>query len=83
VFFLGNDFMPHFPSVNIRTGGVDKMLNAYKATIGGTNENLTDGKKIFWKNVRKLVQNLANSEEEFIKGEAKLRDRREKIICLM
>ena len=52
-FFLGNDFMPHFPSVNIRTGGVDKMLNAYKATIGGTNENLTNGKKIYWKNVRK------------------------------
>jgi 5'-3' exonuclease len=77
-FFLGNDFMPHFPSVNIRTGGVDKMLNAYKATIGGTNENLTDGKKIFWKNVRKLVQKLAESEEEFIRSEAKLRDRREK-----
>ena len=77
-FFLGNDFMPHFPSVNIRTGGVDKMLNAYKATIGSTNEILTDGKKIFWKNVRKLVQNLAESEEEFFKGEAKLRDRREK-----
>jgi len=77
-FFLGNDFMPHFPSVNIRTGGVDKMLNAYKVTIGGTNENLTDGKKIFWKNVRKLVQNLANSEEEFFQKETKLRDRREK-----
>jgi 5'-3' exonuclease len=77
-FFLGNDFMPHFPAVNIRTGGVDKMLNAYKATIGGTPENLTDGKKIIWKNVRKLVQTLANSEEEFIKTEMKGRDRREK-----
>ena len=77
-FFLGNDFMPHFPSVNIRTGGVDKMLNAYKATIGKTNENLTDGKKIFWKNVRRIVENLAESEEEFFKNEAKLRDRREK-----
>jgi len=77
-FFLGNDFMPHFPSVNIRTGGVDKMLNAYKATIGGTNENLTDGKKIYWKNVRKLVEFLASNEEEFIKNEAKLRDRRGK-----
>lgn len=77
-FFLGNDFMPHFPAVNIRTGGVDKMLNAYKATIGGTPENLTDGKKIFWKNVRKLVQFLAENEEEFIKNETKLRDRREK-----
>ena len=77
-FFLGNDFMPHFPSVNIRTGGVDKMLNAYKATIGGTNENLTDGKTIFWKNVRKLVQFLAENEEDFFKTETKLRDRREK-----
>lgn len=77
-FFLGNDFMPHFPSVNIRTGGVDKMLNAYKATLGGTNENLTDGKKIYWNNVRKLVRFLADMEEENFKMEMKLRDRREK-----
>lgn len=77
-FFLGNDFMPHFPAVNIRTGGVEKMMNAYKATIGKTNENLTDGKKIYWKNVRTLVQTLADSEEKFIQSEAKLRDRREK-----
>ena len=78
-FFLGNDFMPHFPAVNIRTGGVDKMLQAYKATIGNTNENLTDGKTIFWKNVRKLVEFLANNELEFLKQEHKKRDRREKI----
>ena len=77
-FFLGNDFMPHFPAINIRTGGVDKMLSAYKATIGCTNENLTDGKKIYWKNVRKLVQYLANLEEEYIKLETKQRDKREK-----
>jgi 5'-3' exoribonuclease 1 len=77
-FFLGNDFMPHFPALNIRTGGIDKMLNAYKDSIGGTNENLTDGKKIYWKNVRKLVQKLADLEEEFIQKEAKLRDRKEK-----
>ena len=78
-FFLGNDFMPHFPALNIRTGGVDKMLGAYKATIGlSANENLTDGKQIFWKNVRKLVAFLANMEEEYFKNEAKLRDKRER-----
>ncbi len=77
-FFLGNDFMPHFPAINIRTGGVDKMLQAYKATIGGTNEVLTDGKTINWKNVRKLVQYLADNELEFIKKEHKIRDRRQK-----
>jgi 5'-3' exoribonuclease 1 len=78
-FFLGNDFMPHFPSVNIRTGGVDKMLNAYKATIGNTNENLTNGKQIYWANVRKLVQHLADLEEEHFKAETRLRDKRERM----
>jgi len=78
-FFLGNDFLPHFPAVNIRTGGVDKMLNAYKATIGSTKEVLTDGKTIYWNNVRKLVQHLANLEEEYFQNEMKLRDKREKI----
>ena len=75
-FFLGNDFMPHFPSVNIRTGGVDKMLNAYKATIG--EENLTNGKQIYWANVRKLVKHLADLEEENFKAESALRDKRER-----
>jgi len=77
-FFLGNDFMPHFPSINIRTGGVDKMLNAYKSVIGNTNENLTDGKKIYWKNVRKLIKFLAENEEIHFQIEMKLRNKKEK-----
>jgi 5'-3' exonuclease len=77
-FFLGNDFMPHFPSVNIRTGGIEKLLNAYKATIGGTNQFLTDGKTIYWKNVLKVIHFLAKNEETNLKQETKKRDRKEK-----
>ena len=77
-FFLGNDFLPHFPAVNIRTGGVDKLLNAYKATIGDTNEYITDGKIINWNNVRKVVQFLADLEEEFIIKEHRSRNSKEK-----
>jgi 5'-3' exonuclease len=56
------------------------MLNAYKAVIGDKNEYLTDGNKIYWKNVRKLVQHLASLEEEYLKNETKLRDKRAKYI---
>ena len=77
-FFLGNDFLPHFPAVNIRTGGVDKLLNAYKATIGDTNEYITDGKIINWNNVRKVVKFLADLEEEFIIKEHRSRNSKEK-----
>jgi 5'-3' exonuclease len=79
-FFLGNDFMPHFPAVNISTGGIDKLLNAYKATIGNTNEFLTDGKIIYWQNVYKLVLFLAKNEEDYIKTETKLRNKKEQYV---
>lgn len=78
-FFLGNDFLPHFPAINIRTGGIDKLLQAYKATIN-KNENLTNGKKIIWKNLRKLIEFLAANEHDYIKHEHKIRDRKEKIL---
>ena len=50
------------------------MINAYKATIGDSNENLTDGKTIYWKNVRKMVEHLAKLEEEFIVKEHRSRN---------
>ena len=75
-FFLGNDFLPHFPSVNIRTNGIDIMLNAYKEVIG--NQNLTNGTIIYWKNVRKLVKFLAENEYDNLLDEYEIRQKWER-----
>jgi 5'-3' exonuclease len=74
-FFLGNDFMPHFPSLNIRTSGIDRLMNVYKHVFGNSKENLTDGKAIIWKNMRKFISVLANNESEYIKEEYKIRNK--------
>lgn len=79
-FMLGNDFLPHFPAINIRTGGIHKLLNAYKATIGKTSSVLTDGTHICWAQFRKFIGFLAAQEEEFLKTETKQRDRQEKYV---
>lgn len=77
-FLLGNDFLPHFPALNIRTGGVDKMLNAYRATLGQTNETLINNNKIIWGNFRKLIQHLVTLEEQYIITEHKNRNYKER-----
>jgi 5'-3' exonuclease len=77
-FMLGNDFMPHFPAINIRTGGIDKLLQAYKEVIGGTGKNLTDGSKIHWNNMRRFIQFLAANEHNYLKQEHKMRDKKER-----
>jgi len=85
-FLLGNDFLPHFPSLNIRTGGITKLLEAYQTTMlpGETLTDIVDcdemGERtpiIYWKKVKKIVQYLASREENYIVQELKLRDKQE------
>jgi 5'-3' exonuclease len=74
-FLLGNDFMPHFPALNIRTVGIDILLNVYRETLGKTNKYLTEGTKIVWKNVHEFIQHIAKQEDTLLVEEHKKRDK--------
>jgi len=74
-FLLGNDFLPHFPALNIRTTGIDIMLNVYRETIGNTDTFLINGTTIQWGNFYKMIKHIADKEDELLIDEHKKRDK--------
>jgi len=77
-FFLGNDFLPHFPSMNIRTHGIQGLLDIYRLCIGNYPDRYLISKSngsILWRNVNILVNEVAKREHEFLLTEYSVRDK--------
>lgn len=64
-FLCGNDFLPHFPSIQIRNEGIPFLLSMLK------NELLVEGTHIHWDGVKRLFIELAKREKELIETNIK------------
>ena len=89
-FMLGNDFMPHFPSLNLRTNGMTVLLQTYANMFRESKEYLVTRKAvtgaggrqqrptIVWKTMRAFIASLAETEHNRLMNEHKARDRQSK-----
>jgi 5'-3' exoribonuclease 1 len=61
---LGNDFMPHFPALNLRTNGFDTLLKTYTSCMSPT-QHLFD-KEIQWDQVARFIKLLGTREHSIM-----------------
>lgn len=73
-FLLGNDFLPHFPALNLRTNGMNNILLAYNETIKSTNKSIIYRNEIQWHIFKKFLLYLVKYENTFICKEYKKKE---------
>jgi 5'-3' exoribonuclease 2 len=67
-FFVGNDFLPHLPSLEIREGAIDRLIEIWKRNLPVFGGYITDCGDIDLARVQILLMELGSVEDEiFIK----------------
>ncbi|KAI8921534.1 XRN 5'-3' exonuclease N-terminus-domain-containing protein [Entophlyctis helioformis] len=62
-FFVGNDFLPHLPSLEIREGAIDQLINIWKRKLPAWGGYLTDAGDIDLKRVEDVMGELGKVED--------------------
>jgi len=64
IFFVGNDFLPHLPSLEIREGAIDVLLKIWRSELGRMGGYLTRNGKVNMDRAGIILEGLAKSEDE-------------------
>ncbi|KAJ3194760.1 5'-3' exoribonuclease 2 [Irineochytrium annulatum] len=63
-FFVGNDFLPHLPSLEIREGAIDRLIELWRKNLFQWGGYLTDSGDIDLHRVQLLLMDLGQVEDE-------------------
>mmetsp|Transcript_21952 Transcript_21952/g.21149 ORF Transcript_21952/g.21149 Transcript_21952/m.21149 type:complete len:231 (-) Transcript_21952:99-791(-) len=63
-FFVGNDFLPHLPSLQIREGAIDAIMVIYKSLLPTLGDYITQNGIVNLEKADVLLNDIAKIEEE-------------------
>ncbi|KAF2110635.1 XRN 5'-3' exonuclease N-terminus-domain-containing protein [Lophiotrema nucula] len=76
-FFVGNDFLPHLPSLEIRDQGIDTLISIWRDLIGRIDDYVTKDGYPNMKRVQEIMLALGSREATIFKKRKEHNDRQD------
>ena len=67
IFFVGNDFLPHLPSLEIREGAIDTLLGIWKRELPRMSGYVTNNGRVELENAQVILDGLTAAEDDIFR----------------
>lgn len=75
-FFVGNDFLPHLPSLDIRENGIDTLIAIWRDNLPAMGGYLTQDGHVEFRKAQLIMQGLAKQEDSIFRRRRQVEERK-------